>query len=90
MTVEIREQELKSLYVKMREYEYKYGKTINDILLEIIYGCYKSDPDVALEGIEIYFKYILNSNIDADWFDEEDKRAEIILVKNENELETED
>ena len=55
MAIEIRERELKNLYVTMREFEQEYGKTVNDILLEIIYDCYKENPQVALEGIKIVF-----------------------------------
>jgi aconitase B len=90
MAIEIRERELKKLYVTMRELEQEYGKTINDILLEIIYDNYQDNPHVALEGLKIVFQYILNSEIEADWFDEEEQTAEIISLKKGNETETDD
>jgi hypothetical protein len=90
MAIEIREKELKKLYVTMREFEQEYGKTINDILIEIIYANYQDDPHVALEGLKIVFQYIFNSDLDADWFDEEDQPAEIIPLKGENDIEVDD
>ena len=90
MAIEIRDRELKKLYVTMRELEQEYGKTINDILLEIIYDNYQEDPQVALEGLKVVYQYIYNSGIDADWLDEEDQTAEIISLNKEEETDTDD
>jgi len=90
MAVEISDRELKRLYITLRQFEQEFGKTLSEILLEIIYNNYEENPEVALEGLKTIFQYTFNSDVDADWFDEEDQIAEVISLKKEEEVETTD
>ena len=85
MTIEIKDIQQKRLYVTAMEYEKKYGKSILEILMDLIYG---DDPSVAVECIKLYFQYILTSDLDAAWMDEEDEPAELIEIVKKSEDES--
>ena len=78
MTIEIRDIQLKKLFRTARKLERQHGKSIEEILVEIIYENFENDPMTSLEGIKVVYSYIFNSDIDADWFDAEEKPGELI------------
>lgn len=77
---------LKKLHAAMKELEKAYGKSIEYILVQIIYNCYTLDPGIALEAIQLYRNWLTESGTDVEWFDEEDKPAKIVSLKKENEI----
>ena len=78
------EKKLIKLHDALREFEKGMGKTIEYILMEIIYTSYKGEPRIALDGIQLYLNWVANFDRDAaEWFDKEYKPAEIISMKSE-------
>ena len=85
------EKKLKKLHAALREFERGRGKTIEYILIEIIYRFYNEDPRITLDAIHLYLNWVADFDKDAaEWFDKEYKPAEIISMKGENETETDD
>jgi hypothetical protein len=77
---------LKKLHFAIREFESARGKTIEYILVEIIYTCCKENPGIALDAIQLYHNWLVDSaDIDVDWFDVEDGPVKIIPLESETE-----
>ena len=76
------------LLIKAREYEEKFGKTVEDVLLDIIYQ--KEDLGAAVEAIRIYYEIVLNPDLDLDEIDKEPELAEVISFKERDDFENEE
>lgn len=76
---------LKKLYIATKEFERARGKTIEYILVEIIYNRYADRPDISLNAIQLYHNWLVDSaDIDVDWFDVGGQSAEIIPFNDQN------
>ena len=81
MLFQLNDEEIKSLYLAVRERGLSEGKSIEQVLIDIIYG---KDTRLALKGLRIYYAIIMADVIDKDFLFsedfEDDESAEIILL----------
>ena len=71
MIIEIKDKDVRSLYIAAQEKAKKAGKGIDDILIEIIFE-YKKNVMAAIEGLKMF--YAITSGIELsedDWENEE-------------------
>jgi len=80
MLFQLNDEEIKSLYLAVRERGLSEGKSIEQVLIDIIYG---KDTRLALKGLRIYYAITMSDVIDEDFLFREDfgddEPAEIIL-----------
>jgi len=85
MIIEIKDYDVRSLYIAVQERAKKEGKGIEDILVEIIFG-YKKNASAAIEGLKLFYAitYGIELNED-DWENEEgaEQPGEIILLQKD-------
>lgn len=81
MIFQLNDKEIKSLYLAVREWCFSEGKSIEQVLIDIIYG---KDARLSLKGLKIYYAIIMADVIDKDFLFsedfEDDESAEIILL----------
>jgi hypothetical protein len=86
MIIEIQDNQIKEMYLAARKFEEQEGKSIPEILLEIIYG---DDPQWAIAAIKIYYEITMSRDLDLDWVleDDDDKTGELIPLDGANDSE---
>ena len=74
---QLNDDEIKSLYLAVREKGLSEGKALEEVLAEIVYG---KDIKLALKGIRIFYAITMAGKIDYDFLFEDgyDEPAEII------------
>ena len=79
MVFQLNDKEIKSLYLAVREKGFSEGRSIEQVLMDIIYG---KDARLALKGLRIYYAVTMAGDIDEDFLFsedyEDDEPAEII------------
>ena len=79
MVFQLNDKEIKSLYLAVREGGLSEGKSLEQVLTDIIYG---KEVRLALKGLRIYFAVTMAGDIDEDFLFsedyEDDDPAEII------------
>ena len=85
MIFQLNDKEIKSLYLAVRERGLSEAKSMEQVLIDIIYG---KDVRLALKGLRIYYAVTMADVIDADSLFsedyEDDEPAEIILFPTDD------
>jgi ribosomal protein S3AE len=81
--VELKNLEVKKLFLTQQRLEEETGKSIHDILFEIIYG---KAPSLALEAIKVIYEVIFFSSLTMEEIEEDPELAEIIPFGNRESL----
>ena len=84
MLFQLNDEEIKSLYLAVRERGLSEGKSIEQVLTDIIYG---KDVRLTLKGLRIYYAVTMADVIDEDLLFsedyEDDEPAEIIHLPSD-------
>ncbi len=77
MIFQLNDEEIKSLYLAVREKGLSEGRALEEVLAEVIYG---DDTKLALKGIRIFYAIVLAGDINHNFLfdDGYDEPAEIL------------
>ena len=81
MVIEIRDREIKEMFLAARKREQKEGVSIEDLVLDIIYG---DDTGLALEGMKLYYTITMSSDLSMDEIEEDFQLGQVIPFKRDN------
>lgn len=81
MFIEFKDREIRQLILTVKEREKKEGRTIADVLCDIIYG---DDSHSAVEGINLYLGTIMDSELSVDEIEKVSEFGELIPFKRKD------
>jgi hypothetical protein len=81
MFIEFKDKEIKQLVHTVKQREKKEGRTIADVLCDIIYG---DDPRSAIEGISLYLGTLMDSDLGVDEIEKMSELREVIPFKRKD------
>jgi hypothetical protein len=82
--VELKAAEVKKLFSTTRRLEAEEGKTIHDVLFELVYS---GDAPVVLGAIKLIYEVIFSSSLTMEDIEEDPALAEVIPFGNKESLE---
>ena len=82
MVIQIRDLEVKQSFLAAKKFEKEYGKSVDDILLDIIYN--SDDVHAVLEGIKLFYSITISSDLTIDEIEKELELGQVIPFKREN------
>ena len=83
MLIEIQDLEVKQLLLTAKEFEKGYGKSLADVLLDIIYN--SDDVRAILEGIRLFYSITMTSDLTIEDIEKELELGQVIPFKREEE-----
>jgi hypothetical protein len=81
MFIELKDREIRQLVLAVKEREKKEGRTVADILCDIIYG---DDAHSALEAINIYLGTIMDSDLSVDEIEKGIELGEVLPFRRKD------
>lgn len=81
MYMDFRDREIMNLVLTVKEREKKEGRTIADILCDIIYG---NDSRAALDGINLYLGTIMDSDFEVSEIEKMNELGVVVPFKRKD------
>ena len=81
MFMELRKREIRQLFIAVKEREKKEGRTIADVLCDIIFG---DDSPSTLDAINLYYSAIMDSDLGVDEIEKATELREVISIKRKD------
>ena len=81
---QLKDLEVKKLFSTMRRFEEREGRTIYDMLFELVYS---GDAPVVLGAIKLIYEVIFSSSLTMDDIEEDPELAQVIPFGNRESLE---
>jgi len=80
----LKDLEVKKLFSTMQRFEEEEGKTIYDVLFELVYS---GDAPVVLGAIKLIYEVIFSCTLTVEDIEEHPELAQVVPLKRENDLE---
>ena len=81
MFIELKNSEIRKLVLAVKEREKKEGRSVADVLCDIIYG---EDSHCALEAINLYFGAIMDSDLSVDEVEKVAELREVVPLRRKD------